>query len=145
MFLYNFLIEKGLGGASDFRQFSDDEHQYNTYIISFPCKLGIRHHVVTFAICLDHSPSFYTTCQTGSYASVKASQRIRFVSECSAGHLWSLNLCFNLRHAGFGRPTSAPWRPSVWQRSRSSTTASIHMLHALTSSGTIHLWWYVPT
>lgn len=54
------------------RQFSDDEHQYNTYIISFSCNFGIRHHVVTFAICLDHSPSFYTTCQTGSCASVKA-------------------------------------------------------------------------
>ncbi len=47
------------------------------------------------------------------------------------------------RHAGSGRPTSAPWKLLAWQRSRSSMTASTHMLHALMSSGTIHLWWYV--
>lgn len=48
------------------------------------------------------------------------------------------------RPVGSGRRTSVPWRLSAWQRSRSSMTASILMLHAPTSSGTIRLWWYVP-
>lgn len=62
---------------------------------------------------------------------------------CWYGYI--LRSCFSFvhRHAGSGRPTSAPWRPLAWQHSRSSTTASIHTLHALMSSGTIHLWWYV--
>lgn len=45
------------------------------------------------------------------------------------------------RHAGSGRPTSAPWSLLAWQHSRSSMTASTHMLRAPMSSGTIHLWW----
>lgn len=40
-------------------------------------------------------------------------------------------------------PTLAPWRLLVWRRCRLSMIAFILTQHALTSSGTIHLWWYV--
>lgn len=62
---------------------------------------------------------------------------------CLYGYILRDCVPFVHRHAGSGRPTSAPWRLLAWQRFRSSMIASTHMLHAPMSSGTIRLWWYV--